>query len=89
MIRMFARHPVNDFSKWKKGYDSFDKERKGMGVTGDAVFQAAGDPNDVTVWHDFETLDAAQKFAQSPRLKEVMEGSGVVGKPTIWLVQKA
>jgi len=88
MIRMFARHPVTDFARWKKQYDSFDQERRGMGVTNAAVFQGAGNPNDVTVWHDFQSLDAARKFAQSPRLKEVMEGAGVAGEPTIWFVEQ-
>lgn len=84
MIRMFARHPVADFTAWKKVYDDFDAERSGMGVRGDAVFQAADDPGDVTVWHDFEDLESARAFAGSERLKEVMAGAGVAGEPTIW-----
>ena len=83
MIRMFVRHPVTDFSVWKKAYDDFDQERRGMGVIGDSVFQAADDPNDVTLWHDFETLDAAQAFMASERLREVMSGAGVAGAPRV------
>lgn len=88
MIRMFVRHTVADFARWKKGYDSFDTERKDMGVRGAAVFQAADKPNDVTVWHDFETLDAAREFVSSPRLKEVMKDAGVASEPTIWFVKQ-
>lgn len=89
MIRMFVRHPVADFEAWKRGYDAFDQERRGMGVTGDAVFQAAGDPNDVTAWHDFDTLEAAQAFVGSDRLREVMAEAGVSGEPTIWFTTQA
>lgn len=89
MVRMFVRHPVTDFAVWKKAYDDFDQERKGMGVTGDAVFRAVDDPNDVTAWHDFESFEAAQAFAGSPRLREVMEGAGVAGAPTIWFASRA
>jgi hypothetical protein len=89
MIRMFCRHPVADYKKWKKGYDAFDAERRKLGVTGAAVFQAAGDPNDVTVWHDFETLDAARKFATSPRLKEGMKDAGVAAEAQIWFAKQA
>lgn len=89
MVRMFVRHPVNDFATWKQAYDAFDDERKGLGVTGDAVFQVAGDPNDVTVWHDFESLEAAQAFADNPRLKEVMDDAGVAGPPDIWFTTQA
>jgi hypothetical protein len=84
MIRMFVRHPVADFATWKQAYDDFDVERTGMGVLSDAVFQGAEDPNDVTVFHDFESLEAAEEFVGSDRLREVMEEAGVAGAPTIW-----
>ena len=89
MVRMFVRHPVTDFATWKAAYDTFDAERKGMGVIGDAVFQAAHDPNEVTAWHDFESLEAAQAFASADRLKEVMAAAGVSGEPTIWFTSPA
>jgi hypothetical protein len=89
MIRMFVRHPVSDFATWKQAYDDFDAERKGLGVVGDAVFQSAEDPNDVTVWHDFETLQSAQGFVGSERLREVMASAGVAGEPAIWFTNPA
>jgi hypothetical protein len=89
MIRMFVRHPVADFGKWKQAYDNFDGERKGMGVVGDAVFQSADDPNDVTAWHDFDTLQSAREFVGSARLREVMSAAGVAGEPTIWFTSPA
>jgi hypothetical protein len=89
MIRMFVRHPVADFAQWKQAYDDFDGERKGMGVVGDAVFRSADDPNDVTAWHDFETLQSAHDFAGSERLREVMAAAGVAGEPAIWFTNPA
>jgi hypothetical protein len=89
MIRMFVRHPVADFAKWKQAYDDFDDERKGMGVIGDAVFMSADDPNDVTAWHDFETLQATRAFVASDRLGEVMSAAGVAGEPAIWFTTLA
>lgn len=89
MVRMFVRHPVEDYSRWKKAYDDFGSERNAMGVRGDAVYQTAGKPNDVTIWHDFDSLEAAQAFASSDRLKEVMRSAGVAGAPTIWFTTQA
>lgn len=89
MIRMFVRHPVRDFTAWKRHYDGFDEERTEKGVRAEAVFQAAEDPNDVTVWHDFDTLDEAHEFASWGRLGEVMEEAGVSGEPTIWFTREA
>jgi hypothetical protein len=86
---MFVRHQVKDFASWKAAYDAFDGERKGMGVTGHGVYQAEDNPNDVTVYHDFKTIGAAKEFAGSARLKEVMNGAGVVGEPDIWFTTRA
>ncbi len=89
MARMYVRHSVKNFRTWRKAYDAFDVERRGMGVIGDGVYQALDDPNDVTVYHDFKTRKRAESFAASKRLKEVMKGAGVKGKPKIWFVKES
>ena len=86
MVRMFVRHAVADFDAWKQGYDDFDRE--GLGVVGHAVYRSVDEPNDVTVWHDFEGASAAKGFAQSQQLREAMKRAGVVGEPTIWFTEQ-
>lgn len=54
MVRLFARHPVRDFPLWLRGYSAGQPIRE---MSGDKPVE---DPNDVTVWHDFESLKAAQ-----------------------------
>ena len=88
-VRMFVRHNVSDYATWRKAYNDFDAERKTMGVTGDRVYQSVDDPNDVTVWHDFATVEKAKAFATSDRLKTVMKGAGVEGDPQIWFTVQA
>ncbi len=88
MVRMFVHHSVENYRTWRRAYDTFDAERKGLGVIGDAVYQAIDDPNDVTVYHDFKTRRRAENFATSIRLKEVMRGAGVKGRPKIWFVKE-
>ena len=88
MATLFVRHPVADFGKWKKAYDDFDVERLSMGVTSHGVYQADGNPNDVTVYHEFATMEAAKAFAASARLKEVMAAAGVEGQPTVWFATR-
>ena len=70
MVRMFARHQVADYDVWRKAYDAFDRES--LGVRAHAVYREVGDPNDVTVWHDFDDRQAAESFAGSDTLKSVM-----------------
>ena len=88
MVRMFVRHLVENYGTWRRAYNAFDAERKDMGVIGDGVYRALDDPNDVTVHHDFKTRRRAESFAASKRLKEVMKGAGVKGRPKIWFVKE-
>jgi hypothetical protein len=88
-VRMYVRHEGSDYAAWRKGYDAFNAERKSMGVKGAAVYQSVDNPNDVTVWHDFKTAEAAKAFASSQRLKDVMGKAGVKGTPQIWFTTQA
>ncbi len=87
MVRIFVRHTVKDYRKWRKAYDAFETERATMGVTGHVVYRSLTKPNDITVSHDFPNLNKAKSFVSSPRLKEVMKGGGVTSVPTIWFVK--
>lgn len=89
MVRMFVRHIVRDYRVWRKAYNSFDKERKSMGVKRHAVYRSVAKPNDVTVWHDFPDVRMAKAFAKSRRLRQVMKAAGVRSAPTFWLVKEA
>lgn len=85
-VRMYIRHDVTDYAAWRKVYDGFDAERRGQGVSGHAVYRSIDNPNDVTVWHDFKSAEAAKAFASSPALKGAMQNAGVKGPPSIWFV---
>ena len=89
MATMFIRHEVADYAKWKQIYDDFKPTQQRLGVTGDAVYRAADNPNDVTVTHEFVTIEAAQKFAASDDLHSAMDSAGLVGAPTIWFASRA
>ena len=88
MIRMFVRHEVQDYAKWRRAFDDFNDERVGMGVQGAAVYRSVDDGNDITAYHDFDDVDTGRAFADSPRLREVMEGAGVSSAPQIWFVEQ-
>ena len=88
MATMFIRHTISDYKAWRKAYDDFTPLQKAKGVTAQAVYQAADNPNDITVTHEFGSVEAAQAFAKSDELKKAMQGAGVVGTPTIWFTNK-
>ena len=76
-VRLFVRHDVADFGAWKKGYDSHADWQKKMGVFNQAVYQSTSNPNDVTVIHDFHSLEEAKVFLASAELKDRMDKIGV------------
>ena len=84
MATLFVRHEVADFATWKKVYDDFGGERQNQGVIGHGVYQSEDDPNDVTVYHHFKSMDAAKAFMGSPELKKAMSAAGVRGEPQFW-----
>jgi hypothetical protein len=89
MVRMFVRHDVEDYEKWRQEYDGFDEKRTQMGVRGHGVYRAADGGLDVTAYHDFESLEDARSFADSPELKDAMQNAGVTSAPQIWFVEEA
>ena len=89
MVRMMVRHSVRAYGKWRRAYNDFDRERRGMGVKGHAVYRNTAKPNEITVTHDFSSLSQARSFAKSRRMREVMKGAGVRGAPTICFVKRA
>ena len=88
-VRLFVRHEVNDYAAWRKAYNEFDKTRRKLGVTAQAVYQSTDNPNDVTVTHDFKSVDKAKAFAASPELKAAMEKAGVKSAPQVWFTTRA
>jgi hypothetical protein len=88
MINLFVRHTVADYATWRKNYDAFAPVQKQMGVKAQAVYQSVDDPNDVTVTHEFATLEEARAMVNSADLRAKMQESGVTGAPTVWFANK-
>jgi quinol monooxygenase YgiN len=87
MVRMFARHQVADYDAWRKVYDAFDREA--LGVRTHGVYRSVEDPNDITVWHDFDDRATAESFMGSDDLRDAMTRAGVVSAPNLWLTDEA
>lgn len=87
--RVFVEHEVADYGAWRKVYDAFRPTQKKLGVTHQAVYRSADNPNDVIVIHDFASVDAAKSFLASDELKNAMKNAGVKGAPSIKLTTQA
>ena len=88
MATLFVRHTASDYAAWRKVYDDTQPWAKSMGMTSEGVYQLDGNPNDITVYHEFPTMEAAKAFAASDELKEAMGKAGVVGTPDVWFANR-
>ena len=82
------RHRVEDYPKWKEGFDSTAEYKRSHGWKGYRLYAIEGDNNNVLVMEEFETEDQAREFLGSDYLKDVMSSAGVSDQPDIWVVEE-
>jgi len=88
MASMLVQHQVKDFAEWKKVYDSVADLRASNGELSDKIYRDASDPNKLTIIFKWDSLANAQKYANSPELKEAMQNAGVEGPPNIYFLNE-
>ena len=81
------RHRVEDYPKWKEGFDSTAEYKRSHGWKGYRIHAIEGDNNHLLVMEEFETEDQAREFLGSEYLREVMSSAGVSDEPDILVVE--
>jgi heme-degrading monooxygenase HmoA len=89
MARLFVHHKVKDYAAWRKMFDGMTSDRTRFGSTGQQVYRAANDPNEIIILTDWHSLDEARAYAQSPDLKEGMQNAGVISQPNVLFLEEA
>jgi quinol monooxygenase YgiN len=82
-VVVIVTHEVKDYNTWRKGYEADELNRKNAGFKVSGVYADVKNPNMVSVIGEFPNAAAAEAFTTSPKLKEVMEKAGVIGKPDV------
>lgn len=78
MVRhLHAGFRVENYEKWKKGYDASIEQRKATGEVSFQVFRNVDDPNTVTVLSVQKSAEQVQAFMDSPDLKARMAAAGI------------
>ncbi len=88
-VLVIVTHEVKDYSSWRKGYDADEPNRRKAGFKVSGVYADVNNPNMVSVIGEFPSAAAAEAFMTSPKLKEVMEKVGVIGKPDVKVLTAA
>jgi hypothetical protein len=83
MPAVIVNHRVADFDAWLKLFESHSPTRQAAGFFNTAVWQAAGDPTNVFIYMENNSLAAMQAFGASEDLQQRMAEGGVIGAPQI------
>ena len=90
MVYLYVRHTVEDYAKWKEGFDKHAPARQAGGATDEAyVMRNVDDPNEITAILGWSDLEKARAFTQSASLKEAMQKAGVTGPPEVRFLEGA
>ncbi|MBI4298027.1 MAG: DUF1330 domain-containing protein [Chloroflexi bacterium] len=85
---LFMRHKVADYKKWKSVFEGARTLRRDGGQKAGQIFQVEGDPNNLLVILEWESLDKAHKFTQSAELRQAMQQAGVVEQPEVYFLSE-
>lgn len=89
-VYIHVRHSVEDYARWREGFDSHAAARQAGGATEEVyVMRNVDDPNDVTVILGWSDLQKARAFTQSISLREAMQQAGVTGQPDVRILHAA
>ena len=87
MIMTIAKFEVEDFDKWKVGFKTAEGLRKSAGAKGGQILRGDGNAKLVAVIIEWDNLENAKKFYQSPALKEIQQQAGVKSLPEVAVLQ--
>ena len=79
---------VEDYNRWKEGYDASIEQRKAAGEISFQVFRNVDDPNTVTVLSVQEDPERIQAFIDSPELRARMKAAGITQMGQMLIVEE-
>lgn len=76
-------HKVSNYTKWFAGYEAGDSMRLSYGIHNYVLARGVKDTNTVMVAAKMDDNAKAKEFTTLPALKAAMQKAGVIGAPTI------
>lgn len=80
-ITAIIYHEVEDYDKWKRAFDDFERTRKQFNEVSYEVGTINGDSKWIYVMNQWDNYEDYKTFIEDAKLKEVMTKAGVIGKP--------
>jgi quinol monooxygenase YgiN len=80
---------VEDYDRWKRGYDASAEHRKSAGEISFRIFRDVDDPKLITVVSVQESAERVRAFLDSPELKEGMKKAGILEMGKMLILEEA
>jgi quinol monooxygenase YgiN len=80
-------HEVADYPAWKKVFDAAVDLRREAGERSYQVLSYYNEPNKIVHFSQWTSIEAAQRFFQSPQLVKIRAAAGVQSPEFIYLDQ--
>jgi quinol monooxygenase YgiN len=80
-------HEVADYPAWKKVFDAAVDLRREAGERSYQVLSYCNEPNKIVHFSQWTSIEAAQRFFQSPQLVKIRAAAGVQSPEFIYLDQ--
>ena len=87
-ITVIISHQVENFDRWKIGFDGHESTRAEAKIQAKA-YRRADDPNHVYVIGTAESKEAFDAFTSSPDLQEAMKKARVISQPEFTILEEA
>lgn len=82
MALLIINHVVGDYETFEQVFLEDEERRKRSGSKGARVYRVAGDPNNIRVVLEFDTVDQAREHAEGLELREAIKwATGNVSMP--------
>ncbi len=88
MATVINSHKVENFDKWKTGFDAGAAMREQVGIKILGVYQSSDNENEVTVISEMASPELARAVLNSPEMKAAIEKSGAVSVPEIKILKQ-
>jgi len=81
---MLTKFEVEDFPRWKAVFLAAESIRTAAGAKNVQIFQGSENSNMLMVITEWDSLEKAKAFSQSPGLREAQQKSGLLSKPEVF-----
>jgi hypothetical protein len=88
MVNVLIHHKISDYQLWRNTFDASIDFRLNGGERSCRIFRNPDDAEELTLLFEWENMQKAHQFMDSPDLRKRMQQAGVIGKPDIKFLQE-